>query len=77
LQLAMVDLDFFERPLFERPAGAVDWEDALPRCVLRVRRRLTILEQPGFYVRAHGGFGGVHAGPPIGVGWGGWHGGGG
>jgi hypothetical protein len=47
--------------------------------VLEVRPRLTIIEQPGFYVRAHGGFGGVHAGPPPGFGGfgGGWHGGGG
>jgi hypothetical protein len=77
LLVAMVDLEFFADAAFEQPGGTIVWSEAIPRCILRVRPRVTIIEQPGFYARAHGGFGGVHAGPPIGVGWGGWHGGGG
>jgi hypothetical protein len=74
LLVAMMDLDSLERPI------APDrWDEQLAGCVLDVRPRVTIIEQPSFYIRAQGGFGGAHAGPSPGFGGfgGGWHGGGG
>jgi hypothetical protein len=72
LQIAMIDLDVLEEPL--DPGG---WDQRLDEHRLGVPPRVTILQQPGFYARAQGGFGGIHAGPPP-VGFGvGWHGGGG
>jgi hypothetical protein len=74
LLVAMMDLDALEQPI-----AADGWDQEFAGCVLDVRPRLTIIEQPGFYIRARGGFGGVHAGPSPGFGGfgGGWHGGGG
>jgi hypothetical protein len=73
----MVDLDLLQRPLV-----AARWDAVFVDRVLFVQPRVTIIDEPAFYVRAHGGFGGIHARPsPIRAG-GGWvggfgHGGGG
>jgi hypothetical protein len=76
IRIAMVDLDVLERPM--PPEG---WGVILDDDVLVVQPRITIIEEPGFYIRAHGGFGGIHARPGGGWifhgGWGGHHGGGG
>jgi len=79
IRIAMVDLDLLERPL--PPEG---WGVVFDDEVLVVMPRVTIIDEPGFYVRAHGGFGGIHARPGIygggwifHGGWGGHHGGGG
>jgi hypothetical protein len=81
LALAMVDLDLLERPILAERWSQV-WVD---EC-LYVRPRITVLDEPEFYLRARGGFGGLHARPSpvhVGGGWtghggyGGFHGGGG
>jgi hypothetical protein len=77
IRIAMVGLDVLERPL--PPEG---WGVVFDDEVLVVMPRVTIIDEPGFYVRAHGGFGGIHARPWGGGwtfhgGWGGHHGGGG
>jgi hypothetical protein len=71
ITVAMMDLD-----LLEAPVGAQAWDEQVRGCILDVRPRVTIIEQPSFYARAHGAFGGINAGPSshFGVGW---HGGGG
>jgi hypothetical protein len=71
LMLSMVDIDFFD----SIPLSPSRWGLALRGCILEVRPRVTIIRQPWFYSRAHGGFGGVHARPAFGGG--GSHGGGG
>jgi hypothetical protein len=80
LWLAMVDLDVLQRPIGEQ------WGQVWVNDCLVVRPRVTIIDEPSFYLRARGGFGGVHARPsPVhaGGGWtgpggyGGFHGGGG
>ncbi len=65
LPVSMVDLDFLD--LLDGPIAPPAWDDALGRWLLDIRPRVTILEQPGFYVRSRGGFGGVHAGPSVGM----------
>jgi hypothetical protein len=74
LLVAIMDLDALEQPI-----APERWDEEFAGCVLEVRPRITIVEQPGFYIRARGGFGGVRAGPSPGFGGfgGGWHGGGG
>jgi len=76
IPISMVDLDVLERPLPPQGWGVVFDDD-----VLVVVPRVLIIDEPGFYVRAHGGFGGIHARPGGGWifhgGWGGHHGGGG
>jgi hypothetical protein len=76
---AMLDLDLLEKPIL---AGRWDalWVDER----LYVQPRVTLIDSPWFYLRARGGFGGIHARPSpvrMGGGWtghGGWgHGGGG
>jgi len=71
LTVAMMDLD-----VLGNPVGAQAWDEQLRGCILDVRPRVTLIEQPTFYVRAHGGFGGFHARPSPSFG-GGWRGGGG
>ena len=68
LTVAMMDLDVLGNPI-----DAQAWDDQLRGCILDVKPRVTLIEQPTFYIRAHGGFGGFHAGPSanFGVGWGG------
>lgn len=81
IRLAMVDLDVLERPL--PPQG---WDAVFEEEELLVQPRVIVLDDPGFYVRAQGGFGGIHARPYVfhggrgwifHGGWGGHHGGGG
>ena len=56
IRIAMVDLDRFEQPILV-------WDDLWIDDDFVVQPRLTILDDPGFFERAHGGFGGVHARP--------------
>lgn len=75
LPIAMVDLDRLERPIYED-----EWDQIFVEDAFVVLPRVTLLEEPGFYILARGGFGGIYAHPsPLFVGgWrGGWHGGGG
>jgi hypothetical protein len=75
IPIAMLDLDRLERPILPGDWGQVFVDDALI-----VQRRVTLLDEPGFYILARGGFGGVyaHPSPLYHGGWhGGWHGGGG
>jgi hypothetical protein len=75
LPIAMVDLERLERLIYEE-----EWDQLFAEDALVVRPRVTILEDPGFYLLARGGFGGIYAHPsPLFIGgWrGGWHGGGG
>ena len=70
IAVAMVDLATLSRP--PEPS----WDDVLDARALVVEPRATILDDPAFYVRARGGFGGIHARPlRIGGGHGGWSGG--
>jgi hypothetical protein len=55
--IAMLDLDSLSDPM----VGA-RWDALLATNALVVGPRPTILEDPAFYARAHGGFGGGHAG---------------
>jgi hypothetical protein len=75
IPIAMLDLERLERPILQN-----EWPDVLMEDALLVQPRVTLLDQPGFYVLARGGFGGVyaHTSPLTHWGWrGGWHGGGG
>jgi hypothetical protein len=76
IQLYLVDLEF----LRGLPAGR-DWSAALEKHRYVVQPRETVFDDHGFWVRAHGGFGGVHARPSVIHGGrgshGGFHGGGG
>jgi hypothetical protein len=58
LQVAMIDLDVLSRSL-----GEADLDQTLLSFGLSVRPRVTILDEPWFFVRARGGFGGVRACP--------------
>jgi hypothetical protein len=86
IPIAMLDLERLARPLDPNR-----WDRLFTEYALLVQPRGTILDDPGFYVRARGGFGGIYAGPSpfysggvwLGGGGGyvamgrGWHGGGG
>ena len=65
--IAMVDLDRLERPILADRWDAVWLDDPL-----YVEPRVTLLDEPHFYVRARGGFGGIHARPSPIHGGGGW-----
>ncbi len=76
LDLAMVDLE-----VMSSASVATVWDDLFARWALVVEPRVTLVDEPSFYVRARGGFGGILARPFAG-GWGhgghyGMHGGGG
>ncbi len=72
IPIAMIDLDRAE----ERTA-ADQWDEIWLDDGLWVEPRVTLVDEPGFYLRARGGFGGLHARPsPVHVG-GGWAGHGG
>jgi hypothetical protein len=71
----MVDLNFLARPI-ERDR----WYEVLPPRRLYIEERVVIVDDPHFYARARGGFGGIHGGPsPLrgGAAGSGWRGGGG
>lgn len=73
VSIFMVDLNFLARPI-ERDR----WYEILPPRRLYIEERVVIIDDPHFYARARGGFGGIHGGPsPIGRGghWGGFGGG--
>jgi hypothetical protein len=59
IQIYMVDLPSLSRELSPGPES---W-GSLESHGFYVEVRPTILEDPRFYVRAHGGFGGAHSGP--------------
>ena len=58
IELAMVDVYRLEQPI-----GTRGWFHVFDDAALTVRPRATIVAQPGFYVRARGGFGGLGAQP--------------
>lgn len=63
ITMAMVDLGWLEsRPMVGR------WDDLLVSTGYRIYARHTLLDDPMFFARARGGFGGIHAIPR---GWGG------
>ncbi len=62
--LAMVDLD-----LLAGSSASTVWDDVFVDRALVVEPRVTIVDEPSFYVRARGGFGGILARPFSG-GWG-------
>jgi hypothetical protein len=74
IEIYMVDLGFVDQPI-ERER----WIEVYHPHVLYIEERRTIIDDPGFYARARGGFGGVHGGVTwhSGGGGGGWHVGGG
>lgn len=63
LEMTMVDLHWIEGR-----SMAVRWDEELHGSAFRVATRRTLLDDPVFFARAHGGWGGVHAVPH---GWGG------
>jgi len=65
--IAMVDLARLEEPM-----TVAEWDTVWIDDPLVVEPRLTLIEQPGFYARARGGFGGVRARPSPIYGGGGW-----
>ena len=68
--LAMVDLG-----LLAASSASTVWDDVFADRALLVEPRLTIVDEPSFYVRARGGFGGILARPfSRGGGFGGHHG---
>ena len=70
IAVAMVDLATLNRPI-----GPADWDQVLDERALIVEPRATLVDDPSFYVRARGGFGGIHAHPTrMGGGHGGWFG---
>jgi hypothetical protein len=70
IQVVMIDLATLERSL-----DPAQWDDLFVKRALAVTPRVTILDEPSFYMRARGGFGGIHARPfRMGSGYGGWHG---
>jgi hypothetical protein len=72
IHIAMVDLAKFEQPMV-----AYRWDDLWVDDPLWIEPRVTLVEEPSFYLRARGGFGGLHARPsPVHMG-GGWSGHGG
>jgi hypothetical protein len=70
MSIAMVDLDGLERV-----DGPRYYDEELAHYWLTVYPRVTILDEPHFWVRARGGFGGLHARPSPVVHGGGWTGG--
>lgn len=77
IPIAMIDLDRTERPLAGEGWDGLWWDDLWLDDGLYVQPRVTIIDEPSFYLRARGGFGGLHARPsPVHVG-GGWAGHGG
>jgi hypothetical protein len=72
LPIAMVDMDRLERPIV-----ADRWDEIWLDGGLYVEPRVTLIDDPRFYIIARGGFGGIHARPsPVAAG-GGWTGHGG
>ncbi len=60
ISVSMVDLDWLMG--LREPAR---WEGRLGSCSLRVETRMTLMNDPNFYLRARGGFGGPAVAPPV------------
>jgi hypothetical protein len=76
ITIYMVDLSFLAKPIVHDR-----WNEVLAPRVCYIEHRRTLIDDPLFYARARGGFGGIHSGPsPLrgggGGGWTGGHGGG-
>lgn len=56
--VAMVDLAALDRPI-----APPEWDDVFATGAYVAAPRVTVVDDPAFYVRAHGGFGGIHAHP--------------
>jgi hypothetical protein len=70
LAIAMLDL-----AILAHPVEASLWDDLIAARSIVVEPRATIVDEPSFYARARGGFGGIHARPFRMAGaLGGWHG---
>lgn len=61
--VAMVDLN-----LLAASSPSTVWDDVFAEHALSIEPRVTIVDEPSFYVRARGGFGGIHA-RPLSPGW--------
>jgi hypothetical protein len=59
IPIHMVDLAW----LSAAPSEAAEWEEALAKKILPIRARRTLVEDPMFYARARGGFGGIYGAP--------------
>ncbi len=71
VHVSMMDLDGFQ----ERP-GPYPWEAAMNDTVIDIVPRQLVINDPLFYVGAHGGFGGIRATPTVRGGHAHWGGGG-
>jgi hypothetical protein len=58
--VSMIDLD-----TLNGLTDPVRWEGRLASCSLRVETRMTLANDPTFYIRARGGFGGPAVAPPV------------
>ena len=58
--VSMVDLDWLNG--LTKPSR---WEGRLGSCSLRIETRMTLGNDPNFYLRARGGFGGPSVAPPV------------
>ena len=74
ITIYMVDLNFLAKPIVHDR-----WNEVLAPRVCYIEYRSTLIDDPSFYARARGGFGGIHSGPSplrgVGSAWG-WGGGG-
>jgi hypothetical protein len=66
IELAIADLgDLASLAEEDDPPGAPPWTSFFSFHAFTVSPRVTILQQHHFYVRSHGGFGGIHAAPHV------------
>jgi hypothetical protein len=61
IAIHFVDLNWLEE--IEVAPEPTVWAQRLPEFTLYVGPRTTVVYDPGFYRRSHGGFGGLHGGP--------------
>lgn len=62
-QEAGIEIDMVDLALLAGYSQGGTWADALPLHVLLVVPRVTVFDNPGFFLRARGGFGGMYAHP--------------
>lgn len=72
IEIDLVDLDWFQ----SWAGGVPHWGERLGKCRYEVQHRPTLIGDPKFYARAHGGFGGILSVPSAHGGWASGHGGG-
>jgi hypothetical protein len=72
IEVSLVDLDWF----YSWAGAPPRWDERLGLCRLKVQHRQTLIQDPKFYMRAHGGFGGILSVPSVHGGWASGHGGG-